>query len=365
MSNSTAVLDGQRTHSDKETMHALVYGGPDQKKWAEVPKPTIIDDTDAIIRVDITTICGSDLHILKGDVPEVTVGRILGHEAIGTVESVGPGVKIVKPGQRVVVSCISSCSICRFCREGRFGQCLNGGGWILGHLIDGTQAEFVRVPFCDTSTYPIPKGVSDEELLMFCDIIPTGYEVGVLNGAVAPGDVVAVVGAGPVGLAAIKTAKLFSPRAIVAIDLDDKRLDQARKFGADYTVNNGVNDPLKQIMALTSGLGADVAIEAVGLESTFELATTLVRACGHIANIGVHGAPAVLHLEKLWGKDVTITTGLVDTRTVRDLLGLVETKKLDVADFVTHRFKMAEIIDAYETFSSAGKSGALKVVLTP
>jgi alcohol dehydrogenase len=364
MSNSTAVLDGQRAHAGKETMHALVFGGPNVKKWSEVPKPQLVDDTDAIIRVDITTICGSDLHILKGDVPEVTVGRILGHEAIGTVESVGAGVKILKPGQRVIISCISSCGVCRFCREGRFGQCLNDGGWILGHLIDGTQAEFVRVPFCDTSTYALPKGVSDEELLMFCDIVPTGYEVGVLNGAVAPGDVVAVVGAGPVGLAAIKTAQLFSPRAIVAIDLDDKRLDTARKFGADYTVNNGANDPLKQINALTDGLGADVAIEAVGLKATFELATTLIRAGGRIANIGVHGAPAELHLETLWGKDVTIRTGLVDTRTIRDLLGLVESKKLNVEDFVTHRFKLEKIVDAYETFADAAKTGALKVVLT-
>jgi len=365
MSNHTAVLDGQRSHANNETMHALVFGGPNQMKWTEVPKPSIVDDTDAIIRVDLTTICGSDLHILKGDVPEVTVGRILGHEAIGTVESVGSGVKLLKPGQRVVVSCISSCGVCRYCREERFGQCLNGGGWILGHLIDGTQAEFVRVPFCDNSTYPVPAGVSDAELLMLCDIIPTGFEVGVLNGAVAPGDVVAVVGAGPVGLAAIKTAQLFSPRAIVAIDLDDKRLNQARNFGADYTVNNGANDPMKQIMALTGGLGADVAIEAVGLPATFELATTLIRACGRVANIGVHGAPVSLHLEKLWGKDVTITTGLVDTRSTRDLLGLVETKKLDVSDFVTHHFKLEKIIDAYDTFANAAKTGALKVVLAP
>ena len=365
MSNNTAVLDGQQAKSGKSTMHALVYGGPDQKKWSEVPKPQLLHDTDAIVKVDVTTICGSDLHILKGDVPEVSVGLILGHEAIGTVESVGTAVKQVKVGDRVVVSCITSCSICRYCREGHFGQCLNVGGWILGHLINGTQAEFVRVPFCDTSTYPVPKGVSDEELLMLTDIVPTGYEIGVLNGCVAPGDVVAVVGAGPVGLSAIKTARLFNPRAIVAIDLDNKRLDQAKKFGADFTVNNGTSDPLEQIMKLPGGLGADVAIEAVGLETTFELATTLIRPCGHIANIGVHGAPVTLHLEKLWGRDVTITAGLVDTRTIPNLLGLVESKKLDVSDFVTHHFRMDQVIESYDTFANASKTGALKVVMTP
>ena len=365
MSKSATVLEQHRSHPSNETMRALVYGGPGLKKWTEAPKPQLLHDTDAIVKVDITTICGSDLHILKGDVPEVSIGLILGHEAIGTVESIGTGVKVVQVGQRVLVSCVTSCSICRFCREGRFGQCLNGGGWILGHLIDGTQAEYVRVPYCDTSTYPVPPGVSDEELLMLTDIVPTGFEIGVLSGAVAPGDVVSVVGAGPVGLSAIKTARLFNPRSIVAIDLDNKRLDQAKKFGADVVVNNGTSDPLEQIMKLTGGLGADVAIEAVGLEATFELATTLIRSCGHVANIGVHGKPVSLHLEKLWEKDVTITTGLVDTRTIPNLLGLVESKKLDVSDFVTHRFKMDQMIEAYDTFSKAGTTGALKVTLTP
>src|SRR5450432_4799879 len=303
-------------------MRALVYHGPGAKAWEDVPKPEIIADTDAIVRVDATTICGTDLHILKGDVPVVTDGRILGHEAVGTVESIGSGVKRVKAGDRVLVSCISVCGTCRFCREGRSGQCLGGGGWILGYKIDGTQAEFVRVPFADASTYPVPAGAADEDILMLADILPTAYEVGVLNGKVAPGDTVAVVGAGPVGLSAIMGARLFSPSHIVAIDLADSRLEAAKQFGADVIVNNGRQDPLEVVRELTGGLGADVAIEAVGVAATFELATTLIRPCGHIANIGVHGTPATLHLEQLWGRDVTITTGLVDTYSTPTLLRL-------------------------------------------
>ncbi len=287
-------------------MHALVYHGPDTKSWEEVPKPVLIDDTDAIVRVDATTICGSDLHILKGDVPEVTDGRIVGHEAVGTVEAVGDGVKNVKVGDRVLVSCITACGTCRFCRDARYGQCVGGGGWILGHLIDGTQADYVRVPFADTSTYPVPEGASDEEILMLADILPTGYEIGVLNGHVQPGDIVAIVGAGPIGLSAILGARLFSPSHIIAIDLADSRLDTAKRFGADVVVNNGRDDPLAAVMELTGGLGADVAIEAVGLPATFELATTLIRPCGHVANIGVHGKPATLHLESLWTPEASI-----------------------------------------------------------
>src|ERR1700722_3218361 len=246
-------------------MKAVVYHGPGAIAWEEVAKPTIAADTDAIVRVDAVTICGTDLHIWKGHVPEVTDGRILGHEAVGTVEQVGSGVKNVRPGDRVLVSCITACGACRFCREGRYGQCLGGGGWILGYMIDGTQAEFVRVPFADTSTYPVPAGVSDEDLLMLSDILPTSYEVGVLNGRIAPGDVVAIVGAGPIGLSAMMTARLFSPSHIVAIDLADTRLDAAQRFGADVLVNNGRDDALKVVRDLTAGLGADVAIEAVGV----------------------------------------------------------------------------------------------------
>src|SRR5690242_17311432 len=277
------------------TMQALVYHGPGRKAWQEAPKPTIIDDTDAIVRVDAVTICGTDLHILKGDVPAVTDGRILGHEAVGTVESIGAGVKNLSPGDRVLVSCITACGSCRFCREGAYGQCLGGGGWILGHKIDGTQAEFVRVPFADTSTYPAPVGVSDENLLMMADILPTGYEVGVLNGRVRPGDVVAVVGAGPIGLSAIMGSRLFSPSHIVAIDMADARLEAAKSFGADIVVNNSREDALAVIRELTDQLGADVAIEAVGVPATFELCASLIRPGGHVANIGVHGTPATLH----------------------------------------------------------------------
>ena len=346
-------------------MKALVYHGPGHKAWEDTAEPVIIDDTDAIVRVDAVTICGTDLHILKGDVPAVTDGRILGHEAVGTVETVGAGVKTVAPGDRVLVSCVTACGACRFCREGRFGQCLGGGGWILGNTIDGTQAEFVRVPFADNSTYPVPPGVADEQILMLADILPTGYEVGVLNGGVQPGDVVAVVGAGPIGLAAIMGARLFSPSHVVAIDLADSRLEAAKQFGADVVVNNSREDAAAVIADLTGGLGADVTIEAVGVPATFEQAVSLVRPGGHVANIGVHGEPATLHLEDLWSRDVTITTGLVDTHTTPTLLRLLLSQQLDAERFVTHHFTFDQFDEAYDVFARAGDTGALKVVLTP
>ncbi len=345
-------------------MKALVYHGPTDISWDEVPDPELIEDTDAIVRVDATTICGSDLHIVKGDLPEVTAGRILGHEAVGTVERLGAAVRNIHVGDRVLVSCISACGTCRFCRESRFGQCLNGGGWILGHNIDGTQAEKVRVPFADTSTYLVPAGIADDEFLMLADILPTAYEVGVLNGGVSPGDVVAVVGAGPIGLSAIIGSHLFSPSHIVAIDLADSRLEAAKQFGADVTVNNSREDPLAVVRSLTGGLGADVAIEAVGTPATFELAAELVRPGGHIANIGVHGNPATLHLETLWTRDVTITTGLVDTYSTPTLSRLVETRHLDPGRFATHNFPLEEMMKAYDVFANASQTGALKVVLT-
>ncbi len=345
-------------------MRALVYHGPGKKSWEEVPDRTILADTDAIVQVDSVTICGTDLHILKGDVPAVTDGRILGHEAVGTVTEVGSGVKNVHPGDRVLVSCITACGRCRYCREARYGQCLGGGGWILGHKIDGTQAEYVRVPFADNSTYPVPAGVTDEEVLMLADILPTGYEVGVLSGSVRPADTVVIVGAGPIGLAAILGAKLHSPSHIVAIDLAAARLDAAKQFGADITVNSRDDDPVARVMELTGDLGADVAIEAVGVPETFELCTRLVRPGGHVANIGVHGKPATLHLEDLWIKNVTITTGLVDTYSTPTLLELTATRQIETARFVTHRFGLAEFMDAYDVFSRAGETGALKVALS-
>ncbi|MCU1387287.1 MAG: alcohol dehydrogenase [Ilumatobacteraceae bacterium] len=345
-------------------MKALVYHGPGKKSWDDVADPVILDGTDAIVRVEATTICGTDLHILKGDVPAVTDGRILGHEAVGTVVSVGDGVRRVAVGDRVLVSCITSCGTCQYCRDGHAGQCLGGGGWILGHKIDGTQAELVRVPFADLSTYPIPAGVSDEAVLMLADILPTGYEVGVLNGHVRPGDVVAVVGAGPIGLSAIIGSRLYSPTTVIAIDLADSRLEAAKSFGADVTVNNARENPVEVVMALTGGFGADVAIEAVGTPATFELATRLIRPGGHVANIGVHGSPATLHLEDLWIRNVTITTGLVDASSTPTLLRLIGSGQLDAARLVTHHFALDEMERAYDVFGDAANSGALKVMIS-
>jgi alcohol dehydrogenase len=329
-----------------------------------VADPAIVEDTDAIVRVDAVTICGTDLHILKGDVPEVSDGRILGHEAVGTVLATGSGVRRVGVADRVLVSCISACGTCRYCRSGSYGQCLGGGGWILGHTTDGVQAQFARVPFADTSTYPIPENVADEDVLMLADIGPTGYEVGVLNGGVSPGDVVAVVGSGPVGLSAIMGAKLYSPSLVIAVDLADARLDAAKRFGADVVINSSRGDAGEIVRGLTGGLGADVAIEAVGVPSTFELCTDLVRPGGTVANVGVHGQPATLHLERLWIRNVTVRTGLVDTYSTPTLLRLVAAGQLDMGRFITHRFDMSDFMDAYDVFGNAAATQALKVVLT-
>lgn len=343
-------------------MKAMVYGGPGERSWTEVADPKISDSRDAVISVDAVTICGTDLHILNGDVPEVATGRILGHEAIGTVVDVGPGVSGLTEGDRVLASCISACGTCRFCRDGSYGQCQGGGGWILGHLIDGVQAQYARIPFADLSTYRLPESVSNEAAVGLADILPTSYEVGVLNGAVRPGDTVAIVGAGPIGLAAIMTAKLFSPAHIVVIDKADSRLGAARKFGAT-AVSRPDEDPLELIQALTDGLGADVAIEAVGVPETFELCTQLVRPGGHVANIGVHGRPATLHLEDLWIRDVTITTGLVDTFTTPKLLAMVASGQLEPAKMITHRFGFDDFPHAYDVFADAASTHALKVLV--
>ena len=340
-----------------------MFTGPGRPSWEDRPRPVVTDPTDAIVRVDAVTICGTDLHILKGDVPTVERGRILGHEAVGTIEEVGSSVTRRQVGDRVLVSCISSCGSCRYCREGRYGQCLGGGGWILGHRIDGTQAEYVRVPFADTSTYAIPDGVTDEQMLMLADIGPTGYEVGVLNGQVEPGDVVVVVGAGPVGLSAIMGARLFSPLHIVAVDRDESRLLAAKAVGADVTTTGSGADVVEFVQDLSDGLGADVAIEAVGVPETFELCAALVRPGGRVANVGVHGAPATLHLEDLRIRNVTITTGLVDTYSMPTLIRLVQGGRLDLAPLVTHRFALHDLDQAYDVFADAARSGALKVVL--
>jgi alcohol dehydrogenase len=343
-------------------MKGLVYGGPGQKSWQDVADPQIVDPRDAIIRVDTVTICGTDLHILGGDVPAVTPGRVLGHEAVGTVTEIGAGVSGLNVGDRVLASCISACGVCRYCRDRSFGQCLGGGGWILGHRVDGVQAEYARIPFADQSTYKLGPEISDESAVLLADILPTSYEVGVLNGQVRPGNTVVVVGAGPIGLAAILTARLYSPAHIVAVDKVQSRLTAAKLFGADTTILAD-DDPLEAVRSITGGLGADVVMEAVGTPGTFELCTALVRPGGRLANIGVHGKPATLHLEDLWIRNVTITTGLVDTYSTPQLLDMVVAGQIDTGHMITHRFALDQIIEAYDIFARAGQTGALKVAL--
>jgi alcohol dehydrogenase len=341
----------------------MVYHGAGKKDWETVADPELVDPTDAIIRVDAVTICGTDLHILAGDVPTVEDGRILGHEAVGMVVATGSAVSTVRPGDRVLASCISACGRCRYCREGAYGQCLGGGGWVLGHRIDGVQAEYARIPFADTSTYRLPESVTSELAVMLADILPTSYEVGVLNGHVRPGDVVAIVGAGPIGLAAVLTAKLYSPSSIVVIDPAGPRREAAERLGAK-AVDPATDDPVEVIAALTGGLGADTAMEAVGTPATFELCTRLIRPGGHVANIGVHGKPATLHLEDLWIRNVTVTTGLVDTFATPTLLRLLAAGQLDVSSLITHRFAMPDFLDAYDVFAEPARTGALKVLIT-
>src|SRR3954451_2205811 len=344
-------------------MKALVYHGPGERSWDEVPDPRIQQPTDAIVRIDSSTICGTDLHILKGDVREVTAGTVLGHEAVGTVVEIGDAVTTIAAGDRVLVSCITSCGRCRFCKEARYGLCTGGGGWIFGHLIDGLQAELARVPFADTSVYKVPDELTDEDVLFLADILPTSFEIGVLNDGVQPGDTAAIVGAGPIGLAAVLPAKLFTPGRIVVIDPAKPRLEKALELGADVAIDNSAEDAVERIMELTGGLGADVAIEAVGIPETFELCTDIVRPGGHVANVGVHGHPATLHLERLWIRDITITTGLVDTNTTPRLLKLIAEGRLDATPFATHRFPLDETMAAYDTFADAANTNALKVVL--
>jgi len=350
-------------------MRALVYHGPGKKSWDEVPDPKIIDPTDIIVKVDTTTICGTDLHILKGDVPAVTDGRILGHEGVGTVTEIGDAVSTIAVGDRVIISCISACGSCSYCHQGLYAHCLadegaSGIGWIFGHLIDGTQAEYVRVPFADNSVYKVPEGVSDEAAVMLSDILPTGFEIGVRYGRVKPGDVVAVIGAGPVGLAAMMTSGLYGAARVIAVDLDDNRLEQAKNFGATDGVNSGDGDWVEKVMAMTDGLGVDVAIEAVGIPATFEACTKIVRPGGSIANVGVHGKPVELPLDEMWIKDIAITMGLVSTSTTSMLLKLVAQQKLPAENFATHRFTFDEVMDAYDTFSKAAETKALKVVIS-
>jgi len=343
-------------------MKALVYQGPGKKSWEQTAKPVIQQATDAVVKIVKTTICGTDLHIMKGDLREVTEGRILGHEGVGIIEEVGLAVSNFKKGDHVIISCITSCGKCEFCKKGMYSHC-EKGGWILGNQIDGTQAEFVRIPYADNSLYAIPEGADEEALVMLSDILPTGFECGVLNGQVKPGDTIAIVGAGPVGMAVLLTAQFYTPAEIIVIDQDDNRLNVAKMFGATQIINSNAENPVDKVMSLTHGKGVDTAIEAVGLPATFELCEAIISAGGHIANIGVHGISAKLHLETLWSRNISITTRLVDTVTTPMLFKTVQSRKIEPKKLITHRFKLDQIIEAYDTFEHAAREKALKVIL--
>jgi alcohol dehydrogenase len=352
----------------EDIMKALVYSGPGEKAWQEVAMPKLKHPTDAIVRIETTTICGSDLHILKGDVPAVKKGRVLGHEGVGVVTEIGTAVASLAVGDKVIISCIKSCGRCAFCKQSLFAHCLGdegavGIGWVFGHLIDGTQAEFVRVPYAETSVYKVPTGVTNQQGVLLSDILPTGFEIGIQNGQTKPGDVVAVIGAGPVGLSAVMTAGLYGPSKVIAIDLDPNRLEQAKKFGATDCVSSSEPGWKAQVMAMTDGWGVDVAVEAVGLPATFEMATQIVRPGGHVANIGVHGKPVQLRMQDLWIHNISISMGLVNTNTLPMLLKLVAEGKLKVDKFVTHHFKLNEMMAAYDTFGRAAETKALKVII--
>jgi alcohol dehydrogenase len=343
-------------------MQALVYLGPGKKALQEHAKPEIVAPTDAIVKIGKTTICGTDLHILKGDVPSCQPGRILGHEGVGVIDKAGTAVTAFKAGDHVLISCISTCGKCIYCRRLMYSHCTTGG-WILGNTIDGTQAEYVRIPYADNSLYPIPVGADEEALVMLSDILPTGFECGVLNGKVQPGGTVAIVGSGPIGLAALLTAQFYSPAEIIMIDLDDSRLEVAKRFGATSTVNSGDGKAVASVMKLTDGRGVDTAIEAVGMPATFELCARLVAPGGTIANIGVHGVKVDLHLENLWDRNISITTRLVDAVSTPMLLNTLRSRKIDPKLLITHRFKLGQMLEAYETFGHAAKTRALKVII--
>jgi alcohol dehydrogenase len=344
-------------------MKALVYHGPGKKSWEEKVKPVIKEQTDAVVKILKTTICGTDLHIMKGDVTTVKDGRIIGHEGVGIIDEVGKSVNNYKKGDHVLISCITSCGKCEYCKKAMYSHC-ESGGWILGNTIDGTQAEYVRIPFADSSLYPIPPDADEEALVMLSDILPTGFECGVLNGKVKPGDTIAIVGAGPIGMAALLTAQFYTPAEIIMIDQDNNRLDVAKTLGATHTINDQDENAVEKVMSLTQGKGVDTAIEAVGLPATFELCGKIVAAGGHLANIGVHGKSVILHLESLWSQNITITAGLVDTVSTPMLFKTVQSHKLDPKKLITHRFNLDKIMDAYDTFENAANEKALKVILT-
>lgn len=349
-------------------MKALVYHGPGRKAWETVPDPTIVAPTDAVVRIDTTTICGTDLHILKGDVPAVAEGRVLGHEGVGTVVAVGASVRNHRVGDRVIIACISACGVCTYCRSGNASHCLDpegavGAGWILGHLIDGTQAEYVRTPFADTSLHALPPEVPDDAAILLSDVLPSGFEMGVQYGQVKPGDTVAVIGAGPVGLAVVATAGLHGAARVISIDVDDRRIAKALAVGATHGVRAAAPDWRDQVMALTDGYGVDVAVEAVGEPSTFTMCLDVVRPGGRVANLGAHGRPVELRLDQLWRANLGITLGQVNADSIGMLLRLVTQDRLPVAELVTHRFRLAHMLDAYGVFADAGRTGAVKLAI--
>jgi alcohol dehydrogenase len=344
---------------------ALVYHGPNNKTWEDVPDATIQDPTDVVVRVDMTTICGTDLHILAGDVAAVTDGRILGHEAVGTITQVGDAIRGFAVGDRVLVPAVTKCGRCEYCQKGMPSHCqtVGGIGWIFGHLIDGTQAELVRVPFADTSLYAIPESVTNEQAIFLADSLPTGYEVGVIAGKVRPGDTVAVVGAGAVGLSAILTTGLWGASKVIAIDSNEFRLEKAREFGATDIVEVGPNT-VADVLSLTDGLGVDVAIEAVGYPETLLTAASIVRPGGTIANVGVHGSPVELPMQDMWIQNLTLTMGLVDTVTIPTLLKMVASGRIPSEKMGTHHFTFDQIDEAYDVFKNAASNRALKVIIT-
>lgn len=366
MSSNTSALKKTSSKSaitdSKKTMKGLVYNGPGKIEWKDVPKPTILKSTDALVKIIKTTICGTDLGILHGKTPSVKSGTTLGHEGIGIIEEIGDSVRNFKKGDHVIISCITSDGSCEYCKKQMYSHC-EDGGWILGHLINGTQAEFVRIPHADNSLYAVPEGINEDALVMLSDILPTGHEIGVINGCVKPGDTIAIIGAGPIGMSALLTAQFYSPAKIYMIDLDDNRLKLAKELGATETINSGDEDAVKKIMSETKD-GVDVAIEAVGFPATFNVCQQIVRPGGHIANVGVHGKSVDLQLQDLWIRNITITMGLVNANTTPMLLKTVISGKIKPESLITHHFKLDEMLKAYEVFGNASKEKAMKVILT-
>ncbi|KAF8191963.1 theronine dehydrogenase [Mycena galopus ATCC 62051] len=343
------------------TMKALVFAGKGQPMLEDRPRPQLLSPTDAVVKMVKGTICGTDLHILKGDVATCTPGLILGHEGTGVVHSVGASVTAFKPGDRVIVSCITSCTSCEFCRRGLASHCTDGG-WVLGHLIDGTQAEYVRVPHADGSLHHLVGGASEAAQVMCSDVLPTGFECGVLRGGVKPGGTVAIIGGGPVGLGLVLTAQLYSPTTLIMITRDPNRLNIAATLGATHCITFGPS-AVAEVMALTGGRGVDTVIEAAGVPGTFELCQELVAVGGTIANLGVHGCKVDLHLDKLWHKNINITTSLVDTTSTGMLLKLVDSGRIKTDTLLTHTFHFAEMMQAYKTFGTAAEHGAIKMII--